>query len=66
MYAKKHLCNKFMPLSIIEALKGKHKNLAFQESMLESKDMKQNKNIYTVTWELKGYSKKGTASDFNK
>jgi hypothetical protein len=29
MYKKKHLCNKFTPLTVIGALAGKHKSLSF-------------------------------------
>lgn len=38
MFAKKHLCAKFTPLSMVSSLQGKHKNLCIQEHIDEKKD----------------------------
>ena len=52
---------------MIEALKGKHKNLGFIEQLEQGKDLKNNKAFFTCQWNLKGYPKiSGTATDYNK
>eukprot|EP00347_Sterkiella_histriomuscorum_P012588 403367994 len=67
MYGKKHLCQKYTPLTIIKSLEGKHKNLSFQENISESKDLKKNHSIFTVEVSLKGYPKfQGVHVDNNK
>ncbi|CDW88214.1 UNKNOWN [Stylonychia lemnae] len=66
MTGKKHLCEKYTPLTVIKALEGKHKKLSFQEAVAESKDLKKNVNVYTCTFQLKGYDRVGTHTDFNK
>ncbi len=55
METKKHLKNKGQPVSIIEALKGKHKTLGFIEILEPGKDLKTNRDFFTVSWSLKGY-----------
>lgn len=63
---KNHLTTKSKPLSVIEALKGKHKTLNFEELLEKGKDLKTNKDYFTVTWSLKGYDISGKFTDFNK
>jgi len=52
---KKHLVIRGGPLNLIEALKGKHKELGFLELLEPGKDLKNNKAFFTSTWSLKGY-----------
>jgi len=52
---KKHLVIRGGPLNLIEALKGKHKELGFLELLEPGKDLKNNKGFFTSTWSLKGY-----------
>ena len=63
---KRHLCNKFQPVSVIHALQGKHKKLSFQESTSETKDPIKNCPIFKFTWFLKGYDIVGEHSDPSK
>jgi hypothetical protein len=52
---------------MIEALKGKHKNLGFIELLDKERDLKTNKDVFTSTWSLRGYSGiTGTCRDYNK
>ena len=56
METKKHLTDKGQPVSIIEALKGKHKTLGFIENLEPGKDPKTNRDFFTtVSLTLKGY-----------
>jgi len=52
---KKHLIIRGEPSSLIEALKGKHKELGFLKLEEAGKDLKNNKAFFTCTWSLKGY-----------
>jgi len=52
---------------MIEALKGKHKNLGFLDLLEVGKDLKNKKDFFTWTWSLKGYPGiTGTYQDYNK
>ena len=65
--SKKHLTSRGQPLGLVEALKGKHKNLGFIENLEPGKDLKTNKPFFTATWTLKGYPNiVGKKEDFNK
>ena len=55
LVGKKHLVIRGGPLNLIEALKGKHKELGFLELLEPGKDLKNNKAFFTSTWSLKGY-----------
>jgi hypothetical protein len=64
---KKHLMSNGTPLVLIESLKGKHKTLGFLEQNEPGKDLKNKKDYFTCTWNLKGYPTiSGTATDYNK
>ena len=64
---KKHLSSRGGALNMIEALKGKHKNLGFIELLDKERDLKTNKDVFTSTWSLRGYSGiTGTCRDYNK
>lgn len=66
MGSKKHLTLKGQPLTVMEGLKGKHKTLNFEEIIEKHKDLKTNKDIFTITWQLKGYDISGSVVDPNK
>ncbi|CDW87208.1 UNKNOWN [Stylonychia lemnae] len=66
MQSKKHLCQKFTPLTVVKSLEGKHKNLNFQEHLSESKDTLKNMNVYTIIFSIRGYEFEGRATDYNK
>ena len=66
MNTKKHLTTRGQPLTIVEGLKGKHKTLSFEELVEKGKDLKTNKDVFTVTWALKGYGIQGSVADPNK
>ncbi|TNV78561.1 hypothetical protein FGO68_gene13150 [Halteria grandinella] len=67
MGTKKHLTQKGQPLTLVEALKGKHKNLGFVEHMDQGKELASNKTFFTVTWSIQGYPNiSGSFTDFNK
>jgi hypothetical protein len=53
--AKKHLTIRGQPLTLVNVLEGKHKNLSFQEVVDTGKDQKLNRDYFTVTWTLRGY-----------
>lgn len=55
MDSKKHLTLKGPPLTVMESLKSKHKTLNFEEITEKHRDLKTNKDIFTITWQLKGY-----------
>jgi hypothetical protein len=66
MGSKKHLTTRGQPLTVIEGFKGKHKSLSFEETVEKGKDLKTNKDMFTVTWSLKGYQIQGSVADSNK
>ena len=66
MFAKKHLCTKYTPLTVVKSLEAKHKELSFQEIIDESKDHSKNQNVYTITFGIKGFDVAAKASDYNK
>jgi hypothetical protein len=66
MESKKHLTKRGQPLTVVEGLKGKHKSLNFEESVEKNRDLKTNKDYFTVTWSLRGYGITGKWQDFNK